>query len=362
MKSTIIGAYPRIGSEVGKELRRRINHLMRIEDAQERKKCEKDVSYLQLKLTREIVEEQIRSGINIVNYGFVDVHDELTWPLENMTGIYFRGMKKIYHTNIHHKVPVVKSIPELKVPLINHLWDEAVRAVKVLKADKYNKSEDVKIELPGPITLSELCIIDRNFISKEELSLIFAEQYKTWLDHLIIYPVLQQSLPPLIQFNEPSLIAYERETTFDTLFIISVYEKMLENFYNSNSNIPKTCVWTFYGTYDEKKLETLFSLPIDIVGLDFVWDPNLESKLLTYFKNSKTDKSIGLGLIDSGDRGYLVKEKPEKLVERIKPMSEVIDLSKCLISCNATLEHLPREYARDKLWIISRTVEETFNV
>jgi methionine synthase II (cobalamin-independent) len=107
-------------------------------------------------------------------------------------------------------------------------------------------------------------------------------------------------------------------------------------------------VWTYYGEYSRGVVDMLLSLPVHMIGFDFVWDPSIRSLL------SKTshDKGIGIGLIDSGDRGYIQLEPLEQILNMVSSLKGCVDLDKAFLSSNATLEHLPRDYARRKVALI----------
>jgi len=69
----------------------------------------KTIQQLKENLTREVVRKMVSTGIDLPNSRLVDVHDELTWPLENADGVKFGGIKKIFHTNTHYKEVLVND-------------------------------------------------------------------------------------------------------------------------------------------------------------------------------------------------------------------------------------------------------------
>lgn len=313
MRTTIVGPYPRIGSNAGDILRQRIN------DSYLRKSSIGEVQRLQRNLTHEVLGELVGAGIDIPNTGLVDVHDELTWPLEYANGIEFGGMKKIFHTNTHYReAKVVGEISPRTKP--TELYEEARK-----------NFPQIKLELPGPYTLAQHSVLTENSPYKNLNDLIHAyvDLLRSWISRVSA---------PLIQFNEPSLIQGEFPHQ-----LRNVYERLVDGI-----QFP-IAVWTFYGKYSSELLSELFSLPVDIIGLDCVWDTELDQHL----RRQKPDKGIGFGIVDSGDRGYIVLEDPQQIVERLKRLEGYVDFNRSLVSSNATLEHLPREVARKKLQIIS---------
>ncbi|MBI4142002.1 hypothetical protein HY484_03700 [Candidatus Woesearchaeota archaeon] len=321
MQTTINGTYPRVSSDTADKLRKELNKNYNNQSNPA------IIAQLQEELTKEIVQEQINAGIDIPNDGLVYAYDEISWPLEEAEGIEFGGMKKTLHTNIHHRE--IKCTGQIKPKdCINQLHTLAKR------------QRDVKLELPGPYTLAVHTKLQETSPYKniEQLAHAYAEFYQT--------TIRARKDISLIQFNEPSIIAYKRE--HPNLEIISeVYADMLKGVK------AKTIVWTYGGIYDRKTIDILFELPVDTIGFDFVWDLNVE-KLL---KKISTDKNIGFGIIDSGDTGWIGEEDKQKIVKTLKSFAGYTYLSKALIAPNTTLEHLQRTNAREKL----RTLREICN-
>ncbi|MFH0848790.1 MAG: hypothetical protein V1857_04750 [archaeon] len=321
MKSTQIGPYPRIGSECGDRLRRELNKLYEGDGNAELGQS------LMRDLTREVVGEMVSSGISLPNDGLIDVHDELTWPLEHVGGVEFGGMKKIFHTNTHYREAIVNGKVKRRESLLSSLYRIALETHPA-----------IKVEFPGPYTMAKHSVLGKNspYRSLDELAEAYAGLFREEL--------LNLKEVPLVQFNEPSLIA--RQERVDTNMIRELYSKL-----SSGLNVP-VAVWTYYGKYTPEILNMLFSLPVDLVGLDFVWNPELDEQL----KNMSLNKEIGIGLIDSGDQGYIHLEDPGEILERLKRLQSQVDLSHSFLSSNATLEHLPREYARKKASLIGEVV------
>lgn len=316
MKSTVVGPYPRVGSDYGDSLRRELN----------KKPVDSDlVEKLKRGLTVEVVREMVSAGISLPNTGLVDVHDEITWPLGYVNGVALSsGMKKILHTNTHYKEPVVNGEVTRKAPIVNALYYIASQ-----------NSPQVKVELPGPYTMAQHSVLGEKSPYKNlaELAIAYARVYREELQGL--------KYAPLVQFNEPSVIAFGRNKP-DVAMLPEIYATMLDGLG------VNAAVWTFYGKYSLETLDLLFSLPVQVVGLDFVWDPDVDALL----KRRAVDKGIGIGLIDSGDSGFIVPEDSDALLRRLKGLEDYLDLDKSLLSSNATLEHLPREHAKRKLGLI----------
>jgi len=318
LKSTVVGPYPRVGSECGDRLRRELNRLY------EGTGDEELVRSLRNDLTREVVREMVAAGIDLPNHGLIDVHDELTWPLEHLDGATFGGMKKIFHTNVHYRQAIVDSEVRRKQSLIGNLYRSALEV-----------HPSVKVEFPGPFTMAKHSVLGKGspYRDLNDLAEAYARLFREELSGL--------KNAPLVQFNEPSMIA-PRTQIEEISIVTELYSRML------NGLDVSVAVWTFYGKYSPKALQTLLSLPVDVVGLDFVWDTDVDALL----RKSSHDKGIGIGLIDSGDRGHIQFEDPSHVLERLSKLKGYVNFERSFLSCNATLEHLPRDYARRKVALI----------
>ncbi len=322
LKSTVVGPYPRVGSKRGDALRKELNKAYEgTGDAQLVQSLRKD-------LTREIIQEMVTAGIDLPNCGLVEVHDELTWPLENVDGVQFGGMKKVFHTNTHYREAIVTNRISRKRRLLSDLYEVASEV-----------HPTIKVEFPGPCTMAKHSLLGKGspYRNLRELAEAYASLYREELAEL--------KGTPLVQFNEPSVVA-PRATSEDVEMLSELYSKMLRGV-----NIP-VAVWTYYGKYSSRLLDALFSLPVDVVGLDFVWDP----QVATLLEKKPCDKGIGIGLIDSGDQGLIRMEDSKKVGGALSMLKSHVNFEKSFLSSNATLEHLPRDHARRKLALIGEEV------
>jgi methionine synthase II (cobalamin-independent) len=318
LKSTVVGPFPRVGSKCGDSLRREINKLYEGTGDEARARL------LKVDLTKEVVQEMVSAGIELPNYGFIDVHDELSWPLEHVTGVELRGMKKIFHTNTHYKEAVITGEIRRRNSLLSDLYNTALEV-----------TPNVKVEFPGPYTMAKHSILGKGspYQNLNELAEAYSGLYREELSKM--------KGIPFVQFNEPSIIAPGAQVE-SVRMVRDLYSKMLDGL-----NIP-AAVWTFYGKYSSEVLEILFSLPVDVIGLDLVWD----AEAVNLIRNHSKEKGIGFGVIDSGDQGRIQMEDQERIVERLSSLKGHVDFEKSFLSCNATLEHLPRDYAKRKVTLI----------
>lgn len=324
MRTTINGPYTRIGSELTQKLRDETNAFY---NGQSHPAI---IQHLQNDVTKELVRELVTAGIDLPNDALVYANDELSWPLENVEGISFGGMHKTFHTNIIHRDITCTGKIEPK-HFVNALHATATA----------ENPHGVKLELPGPYTLACHTELGKHAPYKniEELAHAYAEFYRGVL--------LSRKKEDFVQFNEPSIIAHEREHP-QLEIIPELYYDMLHEI---NAH---TAVWTSSGHYTRQTIDILFSLPVDTVGFDFVWDPNVE----TLLKKISTDKNIGFGIVDSGDTGWCGADDKNAIVKTLRSFAGYTYLSKALVAPNATLEHLPRAYAQQKIKLLRQIADE----
>lgn len=324
MRTTINGPYPRIGSELTQKLREETNAFYNGNSHPA------VIQHLQNDVTRELVRELVTAGVDLPNDGLVYAPDELSWPLENAEGITFGGMHKTFHTNIIHRDIICTGDIKPK-HFISPLHATAVA----------ESPHGVKLELPGPYTLACHTEIGKNTPYKniEDLAHAYAEFYRGVL--------LSRKKEDTVQFNEPSIIAHEREHPHLEI-IPELYHDMLHKVKTH------TAVWTSGGHYTRQTIDLLFALPVETVGFDFVWDPNVG----TLLRKISTDKNIGFGIVDSGDTGWGAPDDKTAIVKTLRAFAGYTYLSKALVAPNATLEHLQRSDARKKIKLLRDIADE----
>jgi methionine synthase II (cobalamin-independent) len=347
VKTTLNGPYPRIGSEIGDKLRREINRY-------ERGKADySSVQALQKALTSEVVEEAIAGGIDVPNYGLIDVHDDMTWPLFDYlpalklkTNATPSGMKKRFHTNSHY-IPFLVDArlePSHTGILASDLYFET--------REKFG--EVAKLECLGPFSLARKCILGPNapYGGRVELAKDIARLYNEQIRWAA------EKLPgglPVLQLDEPSLTSKaegwkDPKRDEEAEGLSEIYKDLLRGIGS------KTIVSTFYGETTDRQLEILNELPVDAIGLDFVWGGE---DLFHKVRALEPSKGIGFGIVDNGagEDNRLDYEDPRIIANTICGLHDRVDLGKSYISLNAETEQLPRSSAIRKIGIIKQAAD-----
>jgi 5-methyltetrahydropteroyltriglutamate--homocysteine methyltransferase len=86
-------------------------------------------------------------------------------------------------------------------------------------------------------------------------------------------------------------------------------------------------------------------LPVDVIGLDFVWGKANWDAL----GDTKFEKKLGAGIVDA--RGTRLESEAE-IAERIERLAKHLDAYRIYVNPSSGLEYLPRETAFEKLKIM----------
>ena len=142
---------------------------------------------------------------------------------------------------------------------------------------------------------------------------------------------LQSAGASVIQFDEPSILKHKED--------IDLFAEAIEGV--TAGVTATTGVCTIFG--DATGIHSrLFSLPVDIIGLDFVAGPanyDLIGEL-------PQEKKLGCGIVDARNTRL---ETVEDIAEAIKRVSGSVSPDRLYINPSCGLDFLPRPNARAKL-------------
>jgi len=103
----------------------------------------------------------------------------------------------------------------------------------------------------------------------------------------------------------------------------------------------KMGVYTWFGSVSGI-LPQMLELPVDTLGLDFVWGRDNWEAL----KPVRFEKKLGFGIVDARNTRL---ESAEEISEAVKRVSELVPSERLLVNPSCGLEYLPRETAFEKL-------------
>jgi 5-methyltetrahydropteroyltriglutamate--homocysteine methyltransferase len=202
-------------------------------------------------------------------------------------------------------------------------WREPI-LVRDYEFAAHHSEKPVKALVTGPYTLSALSA-DSHYGDRRRLVLDLAEA----LHQEAL--ALAAAGAPVIQVNEPAILRHEE----DAPLIQEAIARMLEGI------DTETALYTWFGDANGI-LPQLMELPVDLIGLDFVWGPgNWEALERTVFT-----KGLGFGIVDARNTKM---ESVEEIVAQVRRVSEFVPAERLCVNPSCGLEYLPREAAFEKL-------------
>jgi len=309
MLTTVVGNYPKVPNRPRPaKLRNAINRFDRGEiDAEALRAVEEEV-------TREVIDEQVAAGLDLITDGQVRWEDEQTYVARRLRGVSISGLVRFFDTNTYFREPVVEG------PLA---WTEAVTVADYRLAAEYSP-RPVKAVLPGPYTLARQSR-DEHYRSLEGCVMAYAEALSQEAR------ALQEAGATFIQLNEPAILNHKAD--------FPLFQRAIERTLGEAS--VKRALYLYFGDVDGL-YPGLLDLPIDVLGLDFVTG----ARNFEVLKKAPFSKTLGLGLVDARNTKM---ESVEQIVEGLRQAQEIVPLERVHLSPSCGLEFLPREVAQAKL-------------
>lgn len=316
MQTTVVGSYPKIPNKPRPaRLRNAINKRDRgdLTDA--------ELDKVRDEVTVEVIGEQIEAGIDVITDGQVRWDDDQTYVARHMKGVEIGGLQRYLDTNTYYRQPEIVGPLRFGEPALLHDWQFAQK----------NSSRPVKAIIPGPYSLAALSL-DKHYNNFEKLCVAFGEQLRGEVDALV------KAGCKHIQVNDPVIVHASRPQDYKP------FRDAITALLGGVTG-AETGVYTWFGGA-ARILDQMLSLPVDVIGLDFVsskdnWDAT---------KSAKFDKKLGFGIIDGRNTRL---EGAKEVAEAIKRISDVVPQERLYINPSCGLEYVPRETAFAKLKVLA---------
>lgn len=308
MLTTVVGNYPKIANTPeGQQLRQAIARFDRQEITREQ------LGEVADQVTREVIDEQVRAGIDVVTDGMIRWEDGQTYLARGLDGFEISGLIRYFDTNTYYRQPVANGPVRWRGPI-------TVRDYQFARA---HTPRIVKPVLTGPYTLAKLSL-SHHHPNLRAFALELAEALSQELF------ALQEAGAELVQIDEPAIT---RSKSDWPLFSEAMHRLV-------RTSVGATALYTYFG--DVAGLDGFFDLPFQVFGLDFVsgrgnWD------LLAQFPRGAR---LGVGVVDARE---VKLESPESISAALKRAGEYVDPEHLYVNPNCGLEFLPREVAYEKL-------------
>jgi 5-methyltetrahydropteroyltriglutamate--homocysteine methyltransferase len=310
VQTTVIGSYPKPPPEGGTFVLRKTLHALERNEA-----TPDELRIAHEALTREVIAEQEGAGIELVTDGAVRWDDIVTPFARHMAGFEVGGLLRFFDNNVYYRRPVCTGPVEWRGPA----------TVEEFKFATSVAAAPVKAVIPGPVTFAHLSI-DEYYNDHVKFVMALAgvlaqEAFE-----------LEAAGATVIQIDEPALLGAPED--------LDLARRAL-NLMVGELTTAETVLATYFS--DAKRLGAeIFSLPVQVFGLDFVSGPENREVL----KAAPQGTRVQAGIVDARNT---MLEPADELAANIESLADVVGLEHLWVAPSAGLEFLPREKARSKL-------------
>jgi len=305
-------SYPRIGDDAEHQLLRRT-----IAQRDKGEKTDDAVRAAQDRMTELALAEQAEAGLDLVTDGQIRWLDPISHLAAKLSGVRINGLLRFFDTNFYFRRPVVQGKLERTEPLL----------LEEFKFAQEKSSRSVKAVLTGPYTLARYSVNENGGAGGFDKML---EGYTGALAAEVA--ALAVAGAKVIQVEEPALLKHPDD--------FSRFEQSITALAMGKDSAQLALVLYFGDPtpiYDH-----LQTLPVDLLGFDFTYSPDLVDKVAS----NGTARTLMLGLVDGRNTRL---EDPASTARQLEKLARGADLNRAYLSPSCGLEFLPRDRARQKL-------------
>ena len=309
--TTSTGSYPRIGDRPEQQ-----RHRQAYARWERGEISSEEFDRIQDEVTQEVIEEQVRAGLNLVTDGQVRWYDPISHFARKLEGCEVGGLLRFFDTNFYFRQPIVVGEVRWRGPMVKDEFLFAKEASPV----------PVKPVVTGPYTLSKYSI-NRSGADFDRLLQEFADAISREVGELA------KAGADLIQIDEPAILMYPDD--------FQAFEGAMAKVAEEKGD-AKLALYTYFG--DAAALYRKFvKLPVDVIGFDFTYSPNLPNTIARL----GCGKDLGLGLIDGRNTRL---EAEREVLAALKKLLPNIGSERVYLNPSCGLgEYLPRDVAFEKL-------------
>lgn len=273
-----------------------------------------------------VLRDQHEAGIDIVTDGEVR-RESYSAPMGNAPD----GVDRERVAELVGRAGKPNQVPLITGPL-KRTKPVHVDDVKFLRA---NTDKTIKITIPGPFTLSQLCVSEY-YKSPREVALAYAEVINQEMHDLF------EAGADIVQFDEPYLQArYDEAKQYG----VEAINKAIEGV--KGTTALHVC-FGYAAMVSDKNADGYSCLPlVSEIGVDQVSIEAAQPQLdLGAALKALPGKTIMVGVLDLGDE---TPETPEQVADRLRKALEFLPPERLIAAPDCGLKYLPRESARGKL-------------
>lgn len=316
MKTTVIGAYPKITDDpAGQELRRALHRFDRGEID------EQQLDAVASATTARVVREMVDAGVDMPNHGEVrweDPYSPFVKAWRNVTG---EALERIFDNNTYCRVPTVRGPIEAGGPATVREWKAACDAAP----------HRVKAAICGPLTFARVAD-DRHYGDRRELALAAAAALRQEL------LALEAAGCDLVDVEEPGLVRWPA----DVALAKDVYGEL------ARGVRAELALQLFFFPADPV-LDRLAGLPFAQIGIDLRSRPTRALERL-----SGLPATVVLGVVDARNTKL---EHPEEVARAFERAAHVLGAERVWLAPTASLEYVPYDVVLAKLGVLVRGAE-----
>jgi len=308
--TTNTGSFPRIGEGKDEQILRRA-----YSDIDTGKIGKEELLSAHRKLTAEVLGIQARVGLDLVTDGQILWNDPISHVLSTIAGIEIEQLMRFFDTNFYYRQPIIQKKLSWKRSV---LLDEFIFAQSV-------SERPVKPVLMGPYSLARLSVdhaYNKFSLLAEAMCEIIAKEVSE----------LSRAGAKIIQIDEPAIL----QNPVD----LGLMQKLITEIAKVKGN-AQLALYTYFGDA-APFYEKLQRFPIDILGLDFSYSPNL-TEVISALGTSKT---LGLGIIDGRNTRL---ETEDDIFPMLDSVLSAHGVKQCYLNPSCGLEYLPKTKAITKL-------------
>ncbi len=314
---TNTGSYPRVGDTAElQQLRRAHSSFERQEATAEELRAAEDA------MVRAALKEQAEAGLDLVTDGQIRWSDPIAHLAGKLAGVKINGLLRFFDTNFYFRQPIVQGEMAWKDGLLLSEYEFA----------RQNSAKPVKPVLTGAYTLARHSIAEHApYKQLDALSRAYATALAGEVE------ALAKAGAEVIQVDEPAILKHPADFPLLERGLLMVGRHRLK---------AKLALYLYFG--DALHLyDRLQKLPVDILGLDFTYNPKFVERVVT----AGSDKPLALGLVDGRntrlEEAGAVAHQVDRLLLRVKGQT-------CYLNPSCGLEYLPRDRAFAKLKLLGQ--------
>jgi 5-methyltetrahydropteroyltriglutamate--homocysteine methyltransferase len=321
MKTTVVGAYPKISDE-HQDLRRALHRVDRGE------LDESGIADVFDGTTAWAIGELEAAGIDVINDGHIR-WDDLLAPFARAWKNTERGpLERFYDNNTYFRQPVIKG----------PIQTDGQTLVPDFKSAKAVATRELKAGICGPLTFATLTAEDSQYKDLESRTLAAADALAAELRGL------KAAGATLVDVEEPALAAHPEHvdlarTAFDRL---------------AKAGVALALYPYFFPT--DRIIEKLAAFPIAQLGVDV---RSREDSAKAIDRLGAVKQTVVLGVVDARNTRV---ETPREIGELVEAALKRVPADRLWLSTTTGLEYLPHDVALKKLAALADAVRVTGGV